>query len=298
MSAFSPAVLLAAALAAAGPALAQEAPPAAPGSDVTVTGTPQREREREIRDFVAALTPVPATGQISRFEDALCPAVNGVTPAARTRILHRMRQVAAAIGLRVGAANCRPNMLLMLTRDKQALIREIARRYPHSFGVDRGSRPRDVAAQPGPAASWYATALVNADGRELGMFNGVFVNWAGGARQTRISSGARPTFIASAVIVEEGALNGLTTTQLADYALMRAIARVDPNRLPAPATRSILNMFDVPMGSAVPVTITRWDLGFLRGLYAGTANLRAAQQRGEITRRVAAELERPEGGLD
>jgi len=155
MAAFIPDFLLAAALAGASPALPQDAAQPAPpregariqtDTDVLVTGTPQREREREIRNFVATLTPVPATGQISRFEDAFCPAVNSVTPAARIRILDRMRQVAAAIGMRVGDAGCRPNMLLMLTRDKQATIREIARRYPHAFGVDRGSRPRDVAA--------------------------------------------------------------------------------------------------------------------------------------------------------
>ena len=52
------------------------------------------------------------------------------------------------------------------------------------------------------------------------------------------------------------------------------------------------------MGSEVPITITRWDLGFLRGLYGGQANLRAPQQRGDIQRRVASELAMPYSNSD
>jgi len=46
----------------------------------------------------------------------------------------------------------------------------------------------------------------------------------------------------------------------------------------------------------VPITITRWDLGFLRGLYGAQANLRAPQQRGDIQRRVASELNQAANG--
>ena len=51
---------------------------------------------------------------------------------------------------------------------------------------------------------------------------------------------------------------------------------------------------DTPMGSAVPLTLTRWDLGFLRGLYAAPANLTAASDRSAIRRTVEAELTQTE----
>ena len=105
----------------------------------------------------------------------------------------------------------------------------------------------------------------------------------------------RPVFFAAAVVVERRALEGLTTIQLADYALMRALARIDPTRVPPSSPRTILSVLEAPMGTEIPITITRWDLGFLRGLYASTPNLRTTQQRGEIQGRVAAELDRPEG---
>ena len=44
----------------------------------------------------------------------------------------------------------------------------------------------------------------------------------------------------------------------------------------------ILRVLDAPMGTAVPITLTSWDFGFLRGLYDAQANLRSAAQRSAI----------------
>ncbi len=299
MSAFRPAALLAAALAAASPAHSQDAsgdnpaaaPQAGPEGDVTVTGT--LERDREIRDFVGALTPVPMTGQLSRFEDQICPTVLGLSGPLRAAAIARMRRVATTVGLRVNRGRCRPNVLLMVTRDKRALIQTLVSRFPHFFGEEENS-PRRILAEPGPAAAWHAAAELNADGRALPAQGGFTVNRTT-RRASRISAPTRPAFFAAAVVVERQALTGLSVNQLADYAMMRALARTDPHRLPAGSRRSILTVLEAPMGSEIPTTLTRWDLGFLRGLYGSTANLRAPQQRGEIQRRVARELDGPEG---
>ena len=294
--------LAAAALAAAGPLVAQPAPPVhatapAPGAtqsseqDVIVTG--RLEREREIRDFVGALTQsAPMTGQISRFEDAICPAAYGLSASVRETIVNRMRQVAAYVGLRVARAGCRPNLLLMVTRDKRAFLGQLADRYPQYFDEEENS-PRRVIAQPGPVSAWHAAIELNAEGQPLSVQGGFGVNRTGRG-QSHITASTRPVFTAAAVVVESQALTGLSTIQLADYALMRGLARTDPHRLTAASPPSILTAIEAPMGSEVPITITRWDLGFLRGLYASQANLRAPQQRGEIGRQVGSELNRPE----
>lgn len=293
MSACRPLTLLAALAAAAGPAVAQETPPPSPETDVVVTGT--LERDQEIRDFVGALTPGPASGQIARFEDAICPGVFGMSGAPKEAILTRMRRVAGAAGLRLAPeGRCTPNVLLMVTQDKQAFIRRLAGRYPAFFGDGPGEAPRDVAAQPGPASAWHARALLDADGQALPMQGGFSVNRTT-RRASRITAAARPVFVAAAVVVERESLTGLSTTQLADYALMRALAATDPHRLAGTAQPSILSVLEAAPDSVVPTTLTRWDLGFLRGLYASRPNLFAGAQRSEIGRSVGAELQRGEG---
>ena len=292
MSAARTAALLAAALAAAGPAFAQEAPQT-PAQDVVVTGTP--DREQEIRDFVGALTgQVPITGQLAGFEEAICPGVYGLSAPLKAAIAARMRRVAAEVGLRLGDVGCQPNVLLMVTRDKRAFLQRLASRYPQFFDEDENS-PRRVTAQPGPVSAWHASIALSADGQPLPVQGGFGINRTT-RQQGRVTASARPVFVAAAVVVESEALTGLSTIQLADYALMRGLARTDPHRLTPGSPPTILTAIEAPMGSAVPITITRWDLGFLRGLYASRPNLRAPQQRGEIQQQVASELDRRESG--
>lgn len=291
MSAFLSRTVLALALASAAPAFAQEPAPAGDQSNVVVTGT--LEREQEIRDFVAALTPGPGNGQLARFENRICPAAFGLSGPLREQVVTRMRTVSEAVGLRLAEEGCRPNVLLMVTRDKQAFIQALAARYPQYFGDDRENSARGVARQPGPASAWHAEEVVNADGRALARQGGFAVNRTT-RNQSRIAASARPVFTAAAVVVERDALTGLSTTQLADYALMRALAGVDPHRLDTSSPATILTVLEAPMGSELPVTLTRWDLGFLRGLYAGRDNLFATAQRGEIRDGVREALDAPE----
>ena len=69
-------------------------------------------------------------------------------------------------------------------------------------------------------------------------------------------------------------------------------ARTDPARLPTTGPATILSVIDAPANAEVPVTLTQWDLGFLRGLYASPANLRAPAQRGAIGDTIARDLQR------
>jgi hypothetical protein len=155
---------------------------------------------------------------------------------------------------------------------------------------------RRLAREPGPAAAWHLEGPpLDADGMVIG-------EQAGGVRINRtVRSGSRVTpatrahFDAAVVVVESKALEGLTTTQLADYAAMRAFARIDATRVEQASAPTILKVLGAPMGSEVPITLTEWDLAFLRGLYASPAGLHAASQRSEIRKRVGQALENGDG---
>lgn len=280
----------------AAPAAAQEsARPGGEGPDIVVTAT---QVEEQIRDFVEALTQAPPRGQLSRFERSVCPAAIGLSAGQKEAVVSRIRRVAQAAGLEVGGPRCIPNVLLMVTSDKRAFLEALRRKHDYYFGDLSPGQVRRLVREPGPATVWQLHGPpLDSDGVELSQGGEASLPGAEypvnrTTRQaSRVTAAARPQFQAAAVVVEAGALDGLTTIQLADYAAMRAFARTDPARLPAHAPATILKVLDAPMGSEVPVTLTDWDLGFLRALYASSDNLYAAAQRSEMRKRMAEELE-------
>jgi hypothetical protein len=276
-------------------AAAQDA--AEPADQSMVIVSAKRKSEEDIRDFVHALTQVPYSGQLSRFERSICPVVRGLSQPQGQAVADRMRRVAGAVGIRVGDSDCYPNVVVVVTADKKAFIQELRRSRPEYFGEMSRRRIRELAEEPGPAAAWQlAGPPVNARGVELrrdsgGQMRGIYVNRTiTGA--SRITSATRPQFAAAVVVVERHALAGLTTTQLADYAAMRAFADADPARLENSGAPSILRVLEAPMGREVPITLTQWDMAFLRGFYASPRNLSTAAQRSAISESMAQGLER------
>jgi hypothetical protein len=285
--------LLAAALAIPFAAAAQEAPPKE-DAQIVVTGT--RNTGSEIADFVDAFIVVPPGGQqLSRFEWAVCPMASGVAPAQKQAVAARIRAVAKAANIRVGGKKCAPNVLVLVTADRKALIAAMLRLHPDYFDGLTRAEMRYLRESPDPAVAWHLSgAPLTADGAELQYDSRAdfFVNRTT-LSSSRIGFATRPQFAAAIVVVESRALVGLTTTQLADYAAMRTLIRTDPSRLEKSAAPTILKVLDAPMDSAVPVTLTQWDLGVLRGFYASNPTLSAYAQRSDMRKRLKREVEKP-----
>ena len=280
-------VLSAAALAL--PAAAQEGP-AEPGGAIVVQGT--RIQDEEVGTFVDALTPAPVFGQLSRFAWSVCPAAVGLGEAQNGAVARRMAQVAAASSIPVAKPGCKPNVLLLVANDKAGLIDGMARKYPAYFDGVSNPEIRDMKRNPSAAVAWHVEGRMNPDNISLSKAqgSGYYVNERTDT-PSRISTASRPNFLAAIVVVERRGLSGLTITQLADYAAMRAFAETDPRRLNKSAAPSILAAIDTPMGSPVPLTLTEWDLAFLKSLYGSNPNRTAASQRGEMKRIVQDELQ-------
>jgi hypothetical protein len=283
----------AASLGLAAPAAAQTPSQQQDSAEIVVTGN--RDTDQQVRDFVGALAQAPLGGQLSRFESAICPIAVGVSPAQKDVITRRMKAIAKAAGIAVGGADCTPNVLLVVTSDKKAFIEALWKKHNYYFGEEMSGREvRRLAQEPSPAAAWQvAGPPVTADGHTMEQSGGNPAVNRTTRLSSRITSGARPQFAAAAVVVETKALEGLTTTQLADYAAMRAFTRTDPSKL-AGSAPTILNVLDAPMGTEVPITMTPWDLAFLKSLYAAPANLSAAAQRSQIGKGMKKELQQPQ----
>ena len=275
------------------PASAQQAPP--PGAEsspdaIVVQGI--RDQKKEIGKFVDALTPAPVLGQLSRFDWAVCPAAVGLGEAHNQAIAKRMRAVAKAAAMPVAGDDCRPNALLIVAPDKAELIDQLRSKYPAYFERVSEHDIKQLKRGPSPAAAWQVKGLLDADGVEVpyDSVNDYYV-----VERTDISSRlkttTRPHFIASIVVVELSAINGLTATQLADYAAMRAFAATDPARVKSKEAQTILAALEAPMNSPVPLTLTEWDLAFLKGLYASDPERTATSQRNEMKQIVRRTLQ-------
>lgn len=282
--------LLAASLAWIGLAAHQD-PPSQQAPDIVVEGI--RPSDSQIRRFIDAMARAPGADQMSRFDLPVCPQAAGLTPSHNSAIENRLRRVAGAAGIRVAPAGCAPNVIVVVTRDKSEVIKQLRRVHPGYFPDRTRPEYRRLSA-PGAVAAWHVEGRLTHRGEELreGFDKQVFeVTSDPHHGASRIAVSSHPHFLASVVVVEMNAVSGLSTTQLADYAAMRAFARTDPARLKDLEIPTILTALDTPVGEEVPVTLTQWDLSYLKALYATPINQLAAQQRGDIRRQLGEYLQ-------
>lgn len=272
-----------------------QAPASAPGAgDIVVEG--QRSPKRTIYKFVRDLTPARLGGQLGRFEDPVCPVALGMDPKENELVRDRLRQVAAAVGMEPAPGRCVPNLYVLVGRDKREIIEGVERQFPVLLsGVPR-SAVRDLIDIPGPVASWQIRDRVGADGLPLST-----ARMAGDATPirvvatvgspSRLAQQTKVKFVATLIVVEAKALNGVTTRQLADYAAMRTFAGTDPGREGTLPAKSILSLFSHGAASGdAPPSLTWWDFAFLKALYVSSGELAASGQRSEMRRIVAKEL--------
>jgi len=288
------------ALGAVSVAAAQEGPPpgAASGEDVVVVGKNDRPDQRqEVRDFVRALDNLTGTDPIARFDqDSSCPAVIGLSDARNAAIVERMRRVAKAVGIPVSDPGCKPNVLVIIARNKNETIKALRQKQPIFFR-DAAGRPISVPKDKGPATAWQLSGLLDRRGTPVAvdpLAHRYVLDTPEGA--SLINSAARPVVHGSVLVMNVDALVGLTMTQIADYAAMRAFAPTQPRKLKGSGASTILTILDAPADSMVPLTLTQWDQAYLRALYATGGYHNAYSQRADMARRISNSLEHSPAG--
>ena len=257
--------------------------------DAPIVVTGQKDIEKQIQNFVGALTPTSPRGQIARFEDSICPRAVGFTKEQREVVEDRIKLVVEHAGMKTGGAKCQINMLIIAAPDKADFLKGLGSDHGFLFGDRSPGEIRRILAQPGSATAWQVKGRLNADGHPINLEQGIPVN-----RTTRlpslITAAARPYVAGAVVVLDSRALGGLTTTQVADYALMRAFADVDVQKLDVASAPTILRALDARADEEIPLTLTQWDLAFLKGLYSGPNNLYAPSQRSAIGRTIEEEI--------
>jgi hypothetical protein len=285
----------------AAPAVAAQVPPP-DSSSIIVQG--MRDRAKRLRDFVKDLTPSTLTyNQLARWEVPICPAAFGLAPSQRVFVVDRMRTLAKAANIPLAKPGCDPNVIIIVTSNKSALLTALEKTHPSYFPGDWSDRRiHELERDPYPVAAWQFEGVLSTDGLRIadttasddtvdpaGMVAATTVTVA---PASRLRPPGRHDVLTSVLVVQSSALAGITTTQFADYAAMRTFVNTDPAKVRASPSETILKVMDVPMGTAVPLSLTSWDLSFLKAYYASGTESYANVQRTEIAERMKRELGR------
>ena len=273
---------------------------AAPGAAGSIIVQGERQRA-QIDDFVARLKPAQGNSQLGKFLQPVCPEVSGLAAPDNQRVAERMRTVATAAGVEVGPTGCSTNVLVLVVADKAAAMNALRRTRPDLLGALPATEFRRLANDPAGAAAWQVVDQIGTDGMALAnvrLKTGADPGANTSARAVRsFGSVSRlrelsvPQFLTSIVIVEADVARDVTTTQLADYALMRALVGSD-DRGAAPR-QSILNLVDADRtGTEAPLSATWWDIALLKSLYSTSNAVEASVQRDAIARKMAMELQK------
>ena len=270
------------------PAAAEESGMAPSGDEIVVEG--KRIDKKEIDQFVGALVNTPGYGQIGRYEFEVCPVAVGLQPHQTDAIAKRIRAVAAAAGAPVAKAGCRPNLLVLITVNPDEFVAALRKKHP-GFFRDPIDQPVDII-RSGPTLAWHVEGRLDQDGLPATVVEGGASSYYSSSSMipSRLVPATRPHFLAGILVLSVESLRGLSTTQVADYATMRLLARTDPARLASSTTPTILTVIDAPQDSLVPTTLTNWDLSYLKALYGSIENRYAGSQRGHMQRLMRDDL--------
>jgi hypothetical protein len=251
-----------------------------------------RSPKRQANDYLDKVMPPLFDAEFGRFDDPLCPKIIGLPENLRLEVLGRVAQVAEVARIRVNPSVCTANFLIIVVDDKKALIEGMKRgKEAYLYGLG-GDRIRQLETDRRPVAAWQLTDIIGADGMPLRVDGDGFPRLFTTVPPSRTSGTTRKRLLAGIVVLEQRGLVGVSTRQLADYAMLRLLAPIQRNERSAPGS-SILSLFNEgAQPSDAPPSLTYWDLAFLRALADTRSDTVGDFQWTEIRDRIVKEMAR------
>lgn len=264
-----------------------QTPPAPPPQHPEVTRLEDvvvdaRQLEEMARDFIEDVAAPNRRRGLARWNTPLCIGVANLRRDAAQAIIDRISDVAADLGVDIGAPGCTANTLIVATDDGAGMARALVERRRRAFRngslqmTQTKSALEAFQSDDRPVRWWQISTPVDSEsGQRAIRLPG---DTDGGDRPSapvlyvfgasRIVSQMRDDMSKVIIIVEVDDVEGLTTNQLADYMAMVTLAQIDDD---AESARydTVLNLFDAP---DMVAGLTDWDMAYLRGLYSAEQN--------------------------
>lgn len=280
---------------AACPSVAQ---PTGGDPNIIVRGERQPPSNEQIADQARHVSIIgsPLDDPLPRFEDRLCPGVQGLKDEDAAYIIQRVRQNAARFKIRLAEdGTCQPNFIVAFVVDAQEQMAQLARNRGYMLAGLSVDQRGDLVDAPGAARVWTNTVMrtntgapaphrrgtgnapervlsYNPESGEASSISGMPPEARGSASHSRIYFPLREDIYSVLIIFDRDQVRDKTLLQLADYATMRGLAFTRETRGDVPAD-TILGLFDG--AGPKPERLTAFDLGYLASLYDGIPNMPA-----------------------
>jgi len=229
----------------------------------------------------AIISAAPAAAQredpLPRFEGPLCPGIVGLKVEAAEMMVARIRDHAEDLRVRVAdTESCEPNLIVAFIDDGQDYLQRLNDERGYMFESLSLQERRELLAHEGPVHVLTDVQTRSRDGMVVGRRENLTSPpqtemWMA---HSRIYTPTRQDIVSALVLVDRGAISGMTLDQLADHAVMQAFV-VDRPELRQEGRDSILDLFAAPKDER-PAGLTASDLTLLSTLYEGPTNLRAS----------------------
>jgi hypothetical protein len=257
--------------------------------EVTVTAKRTGKLARKVSKFVNHITATENDGELPRWGSKVpvCPLVLGYRERESEFIRERISEVATAARVPLAGEHCRPNLFIVVTADPKKLLGGLSKVgrilmfgdvfTPCSDASNAGID--EFIVTPRAVRVWYNSNMTDDWGVPA-------MGCAVAAEPTRLSFAAVYDFSSVWVIADYTRLHEVSLGQLADYVAMVSLAKINPDAHLGDAP-TILKLFD-GAPKAAPTSMTDWDRGFLKSLYA--TEQRSKLQHDQIARDTAREI--------
>ncbi|MGB3378038.1 MAG: hypothetical protein WBA55_04640 [Allopontixanthobacter sediminis] len=255
--------------------------------EITVEGT--RATLPDATQSVRAIANA-TNGNLARYEVGVCPGVAGLPRALANGIVDEMRADISNAGVKLAPKGCSANLTVIVTDSGSELIEELSKSSRDLFDTLSGRDIHLLKASSGPAWWWHTVQPRRADGGPVAQSDsgGPEAYTVKGATMSRLSSSVRQDITSGIVVLEVGALDGLTVRQIAGFAVMRGLSSTRNRQTDRFGYETILSLFE---GSGAVAEMTGFDRAYLSALYSGSNGFTFDQKTRQIAQKVAAEAE-------
>ena len=266
--------------------------PAAKSDDATidtVTVEARRLLERQLSTFVSAIVMPARDESLARWQLPICPLVAGLTFDEGKFVFERVSQVAREAGVSLGPPDCNPNLLIVMTREPEAFLKNWWGKNPRLFNNDRGvGGIKRTIRTAVPVRVFYNAFSVPSELANRFAVSAISHCGKPGIPDSRLNRSTVRVLYSVIMVVDKRQTEGLQLGPLTDYIAMNSLAyiRRNPDLGTVPTILRLFDESDTPR----PQALSAWDRAFLKSLYDTDSS--SVTHLSEITYRMTRDLAR------